>query len=129
MVAHQRFVAWRRALDPELRLQVDTLVAYLARHGRTSREPVVKPILSSRHSGMHELRDSPDHGQRGPHLRILFCFDTDDATRPPTEQGVVLLGGDKTGNWSEFYSARVAEADLLYEQFTAARDARRRSTP
>ncbi|MDQ6949610.1 MAG: type II toxin-antitoxin system RelE/ParE family toxin [Actinomycetota bacterium] len=129
VVAHERFVAWRRALEPDLRLQVDTLVAYLARHGRAGREPVLKAIVSSRHSEMHELRDSPERGQSGPHLRILFCFDTDDTTTPPSEQGVVLLGGDKTGNWSEFYSARVAEADLLYEQFIAARAARRKSTP
>lgn len=78
---------------------------------------------------MHELRDNPGPGQIGPHLRILFCFDTDDTITPPTEQGVVLLGGDKTGNWSEFYDARVAEADLLYEQFIATRAARGRGTP
>lgn len=105
------------------------MVTYLAKHGRAGREPVVKPILSSRHAGMNELRDSPDRGETGPHLRILFCFDTDETTVPPTEQGVVLLGGDKTGNWSEFYAARVGEADRLYEQFTAMRAARRRSTP
>jgi hypothetical protein len=50
---------------------------------------------------MKELRP------RGGHLRVLFAFDS-------RRVGVLLVGGDKTNRWAQFYADAVAEADRLY---------------
>jgi hypothetical protein len=46
-------------------------------------------------------------------VRILFCFD-------PRRQAVLLLGGDKSGNWNRWYDKAIPEADRLYEEHLAA---------
>jgi hypothetical protein len=53
---------------------------------------------------MRELR--VQHG--GKPLRILYAFD-------PRRTGILLLGGDKTGN-SRWYDEQIPRADALYEQ-------------
>jgi len=52
---------------------------------------------------MKELR-SP----RG-NLRILFAFD-------PRRMAILLVGGDKTGQWREFYEEEIPKADRLYDE-------------
>lgn len=39
---------------------------------------------------------------------MLFIFD-------PLRRAVLLLGGDKTGQWSEWYQRAVPEAERRYE--------------
>lgn len=45
---------------------------------------------------------------QGGALRVLFMFD-------PRRQVILLLGGDKTGEWSEWYHWAVPAADDLYD--------------
>jgi hypothetical protein len=52
---------------------------------------------------MKELRP------RGGHLRILFAFD-------PRRAAILLLGGDKTGEWSSWYEQAIPQADELYDE-------------
>lgn len=54
---------------------------------------------------MKELRAA-----KGGALRVLFCFD-------PRRQAILLLGGDKTGAWSEWYEWAVPLADDLYDEY------------
>jgi hypothetical protein len=51
---------------------------------------------------MKELRAA-----RGGALRVLFMFD-------PRRQVILLLGGDKSGEWEAWYLEAVLEADELY---------------
>ena len=53
---------------------------------------------------MKELRASKDGA-----LRVLFAFD-------PRRSAILLLGGDKTGNWKEWYEINVAHADDLFDE-------------
>jgi hypothetical protein len=41
---------------------------------------------------------------------VLFMFD-------PRRQIVLLLGGDKTGRWNEWYRWAVPLADVLYDEY------------
>lgn len=52
---------------------------------------------------MKELRAS-----RGGALRVLFAFD-------PRRHAILLLGGDKSGQWNAWYRRAIPEADALYE--------------
>lgn len=45
-------------------------------------------------------------------FRILFVFD-------PRRSAVLLLGGDKSGEWNRWYRQAVPKADRLYEDYLA----------
>lgn len=52
----------------------------------------------------------------GGALRVLFMFD-------PRRQVILLLGGDKSGSWNEWYEWAVPLADDLYDRYlTELRD-------
>ena len=71
--------------------------------GPALRRPVVGDIKSSRHPNVKELRAS-----KGGVLRVLFAFD-------PRRHAILLLGGDKSGDWKSWYSTAIPEADDLYD--------------
>ena len=56
---------------------------------------------------MKELRCSQDGA-----LRILFAFD-------PRREAILLVGGDKAGDWDNWYDRAVPEADRLYTEYLA----------
>ena len=57
---------------------------------------------------MKELRP------RGGQLRVLFAFD-------PRRTAILLVGGDKTNEWSAWYERAIPEADRLYDEHLAER--------
>jgi len=64
---------------------------------------MVDRIKGSRHHNMKELRSI------GGHIRILFAFD-------PIRAAILLVGGDKTGQWSAWYRENIPVADHLYDE-------------
>lgn len=42
-------------------------------------------------------------------IRILFAFD-------PRRVAILLIGGDKTGRWREWYDETIPVADRLYDE-------------
>ena len=126
VVATARFIAWRRALDLPVRAAADALVGWLAANGdelygqrsdtgpvRGRWEPRAKRIESSEHwPDLWELRD--DYTVGGIHLRLLVGF-----TGP--HQAAVLMGGDKTGNWSQWYLMAVPTADRALDHLLRRR--------
>jgi hypothetical protein len=63
-----------------------------------------KPVVTSRHAHMRELRVQ----HAGEPIRILYAFD-------PRRVALLLLGGNKTGD-DRWYEKFVPKADALYEQ-------------
>jgi hypothetical protein len=61
---------------------------------------------------MKELRPP---STRRSEIRILFVFD-------PWRLAVLLVAGDKSGRWSEWYRRAVPEAERLYEQYVKERE-------
>jgi hypothetical protein len=49
---------------------------------------------------------------QGGALRVLFMFD-------PRRQVILLVGGDKTGDWSDWYEKAIPLADDLYDRYLA----------
>lgn len=97
------FEEWWLDLSQEQQEALDDRVMLLMEHGPSLRRPVVGEITSSRHSNMKELRVS-----QGGALRVLFAFD-------PSRHAILLLGGDKSGQWEEWYETAVPAADALYD--------------
>jgi hypothetical protein len=52
---------------------------------------------------LKELRTTAE----GSHLRVLFAFD-------PRRAAILLLGGDTTGRWEEWYRKAIPQAERLY---------------
>ena len=42
-------------------------------------------------------------------IRVLFAFD-------PRRSAILLIGGDKRGEWTEWYRRMIPEADRLYDE-------------
>ena len=97
------FEQWWLDLTQEQQEALDDRVMLLIEHGPSLRRPVVGDITSSRHANMKELRVS-----QGGALRVLFAFD-------PRRHAILLLGGDKSGKWEEWYEVAVPAADALYD--------------
>ncbi len=101
------FRAWYDTLDDPEGSAVNVAVDKLAEIGPGLRRPLVGYIEQSRHATMRELIVPYRH------LRVLFAFD-------PRRTAILLLGGDKTDRWAEWYDENVPQADALYDAHLAA---------
>jgi hypothetical protein len=101
------FVEWWNGLMVDQQESLTDRVDLLAERGPDLGRPVVDRIHSSRHHRMKELRAA-----KGGALRVLFMFD-------PRRQVILLLGGDKTGEWDAWYERAVPLADDLYDTYQA----------
>lgn len=80
--------------------------------------PLVDTIKGSRHANMKELRP----GSTGrTEIRVLFAFDRE-------RKAILLVGGDESGNWTEWYEVNVPIADDRFDGHQAAIEAKRGST-
>jgi hypothetical protein len=78
--------------------------------GRTHARPAAGgPDPGSRIHHLKELR--PGSGGRSE-IRVLFAFD-------PARSALLLLGGDKAGNWQRWYRENIPIAERLYLEYTA----------
>jgi hypothetical protein len=84
-------------------------VAALREEGPALGRPLVDRLKSSRIHHLKELRP----GSRGrSEIRIIFAFD-------PARSALLLLGGDKAGNWQRWYRDNIPIAEQLFLEYTA----------
>ncbi len=88
--------------------QVAQAVAALREEGPALGRPLVDRIHGSRIHHLKELR--PGSGGRSE-IRVLFAFD-------PARSALLLLGGDKAGNWQRWYRENIPVAEQLYLEYT-----------
>ncbi len=93
--------AWLISLDQNSYEQVIAALELLAERGPTLGRPLVDSVVGSQHRNMKELR--PGSSGRSE-LRVLFAFD-------PDRRAILLAGGDKAGNWRNWYRANIPLAD------------------
>lgn len=98
------FAAWYDGLSEADSEAVDTAVRALELGGPTLGRPFVDTLADSRHPNMKELR--PRRGN----IRIPFAFD-------PRRVAILLLGGDKIGQWNRWYQEAIPQADELYDAY------------
>lgn len=95
-----------RALDDDSREQVVAAVELLEEHGPHLGRLLVDTVSGSRHRRMKELRPGSSGSSE---LRILFAFD-------PGRQAILLVAGDKSGNWKSWYRRNIPLADDLFDE-------------
>jgi hypothetical protein len=101
---------WLMTLDDDSYEQVIAALELLRERGPHLGRPVADSISGSRHHNMKELR--PGSSGRSE-LRLLFAFD-------PTRRAVVLVAGDKSGNWKQWYSKNIPVADARFDSHLEA---------
>lgn len=96
------FGEWWEQLTEGEQENLVALVDKLQEQGPALPRPLADTIEGSRHSNMKELRPL------GSNIRVLFAFD-------PRRTAILLIGGDKTGRWKEWYTEMIPVADELYD--------------
>jgi hypothetical protein len=98
---------WLRSLSQDQQDAVVARVRLLQEQGPSLGRPVVDTVKGSTYQNMKELRAS-----KGGALRILFVFD-------PLRRAILLVGGDKSGQWEAWYRQAIPAADALYTAYLA----------
>lgn len=97
------FERWWEGLTVEQQLAICAAVEILEEDGPATGRPLVDTLTGSRYPNMKELR-AP-----GGAIRILFAFD-------PRRVAILLIGGNKSGQWSKWYERAIPLADRLYDE-------------
>jgi hypothetical protein len=88
--------------------QVAQAVAALREEGPTLGRPLVDRLKGAK---IHHLKELRPGSQGRSEIRIIFAFD-------PTRSALLLLGGDKAGNWQRWYRDNIPIAEQLYIEYT-----------
>ncbi|WP_259405801.1 type II toxin-antitoxin system RelE/ParE family toxin [Microbispora sp. H10830] len=63
-------------------------------------------------SSLHHLKELRPGSRGRSEIRIIFALD-------PTRAALLLLGGDKAGNWNRWYKENIPLAVQLYLDYTS----------
>lgn len=97
-----QFEQWWDGLSIDEQAAIDVAVEVLQEKGPGLGRPLVDTVKGSRHSNMKELLP------RGGFIRVLFAFD-------PRRTAILLIGGDRSGHWKEWYEVVIPVADQLFD--------------
>lgn len=97
---------WIAALDDASHARVVAAIDLLAEHGPGLGRPLVDTIRGSTMANLKELRPGT--------VRILFAFD-------PWRSSILLVAGDKAGQWNSWYDEAIALAEQRYETYLKER--------
>jgi hypothetical protein len=98
--------AWYFTLDDDAMAAVTGAIDLLEMEGPTLGRPTVDKVNGSKFHSMKELRPA------GTSIRVLFIFDQ-------RRQAILLLGGDKAGNWKTWYDKNIPIAERRYQSWLA----------
>ena len=108
---------WLHALrsgDPVTRRLVAEAIDRLLDEGPVLGRPLVDRIAKSR---LHNLKELRPGSSGSSEVRILFVFD-------PVRKVVLLIAGDKSGRWKEWYTEAIPAAEAAYEAYLEDSDER-----
>ncbi|MEV6554727.1 type II toxin-antitoxin system RelE/ParE family toxin [Nocardia sp. NPDC051756] len=98
--------------DCETYKLVNQAILVLEENGPCQGRPLVDRIAGSSIANLKELRPgSSGHSE----IRILFVFD-------PWRSAILLVAGDKSGKWRQWYREAIPRAERLYEFYLIERE-------
>jgi hypothetical protein len=109
--ATEEYAVWFTALikdDLASAIRVAQAVAALREEGPALGRPLVDRIQGSR---LHHLKELRPGSTGRSEIRVLFAFD-------PARSALLLIGGDKAGNWQRWYRENIPLAEQLYLEYT-----------
>jgi hypothetical protein len=93
--------------DPETANRVMEAIDHLAESGPGLGRPLVDRVHGS---SMHNLKELRPGSSGRSEIRLLFVFD-------PSREAVILVAGDKSGQWKRWYLENIPIAESRYEQY------------
>lgn len=105
MLFTDEFEAWWHGLTSDQQDALGSRVELLIEAGPNLGRPSVDTITGSTLANLKELRAS-----EGGALRVLFVFD-------PIRRAVLLVGGNKSGRWAEWYRVAIPHAERAYAEY------------
>lgn len=103
LVYLDEFSTWLDGQEEDLQDEALSHLEMLKDRGPLLSRPYADTLKGSKIANLKELRFS----YKGAPIRILFAFD-------PRKQGVIILGGDKTGD-KRWYEKNIPIAEKLYK--------------
>lgn len=107
------FLGWVDKLDPKSKGLVVDAIDRLAEAGPGLGRPLVDRLAGSEIHNLKELRPASAGSSE---IRIIFVFD-------PWRSAILLVGGDKSGDWSGWYRKTIPQAEKLYVEYVKEREA------
>jgi hypothetical protein len=98
--------------DRETHRLVNDAIQVLEDSGPMEGRPLVDSLVGSTISNLKELRP-PSRGRT--EVRVLFCFD-------PWRSAILLVAGDKAGQWNRWYREAIPRAERLYAVYLDERE-------
>jgi hypothetical protein len=95
--------------DPESADLIAEAMDLLAAQGPSLGRPLVDRLKGSRFHHLKELRPGSTGSSE---VRMIFAFD-------PRREAVVLVAGDKSGRWQEWYRSAIPLAEERFEEHLA----------
>lgn len=105
------WLAWFKTVDHPSQALISDALDRLAEVGPSLGRPLVDRITGSELHNLKELR--PGSSGRSE-IRILLMFG-------PWRSAILLTGGDKAGNWRQWYTVAIPEAERLYAEYVDER--------
>lgn len=93
---------WIEQLDDSAHARVVQVIDALSEGGPGLGRPLVDTIVGSKIQNLEELRPGT--------VRTLFVFD-------PWRSSVLLVAGDKAGQWNAWYREAIPQAEDRYERY------------
>jgi hypothetical protein len=93
---------YERQLSEVQEEAVDRVVEALVEHGPALTRPISDLVLGSKIPHLKELRAGS--------IRVLYAFD-------PRRTAYLILGGDKRGEWADWYPAAIAQAERIWDGY------------
>ena len=109
IVLHPEVEKWFLALaksDPSSAERVQDAINMLESQGPTLGRPLVDRIKGSK---LHALKEQRPASAGRTKIRILFAFDAE-------RQAVLLVAGDKAGNWTGWYDTNIPIAERRWAE-------------
>jgi len=100
---------WFAELDQSTANLVADAIDQLADEGPTLGRPLADRVKGSK---LHRLKELRPASAGTSEVRILFCFD-------PERQAVLLVAGDKSGRWKDWYKQAIPLAEERYGRWLA----------
>jgi hypothetical protein len=102
IVVTDEFTAWFQSQDQDTQDDIQAALELLAEQGPELKRPVVGKIEGSNLKNMKEVCVGT--------VRILFAFG-------PNREAVLLVAGDKEGEWNKWYRRNIRLAERLFAEY------------
>lgn len=109
VVLHPEVAAWLHSLDPDNAQAVADALTVLEYEGPNLRRPLADTLTGTALKNLKELRPA---SKKSSELRILFAFD-------PDRQAILLVAGDKAGEWNRWYRRMIPIAEQRFTEHCA----------